>query len=528
MRDFQQPGRSAAYADRAMVATSHPLATQTALDMLRAGGNAVDAAIAAVAVQSVVESHMTGIGGDCFLIYKPNGKDPIALNGSGRAPAASDPAALRDQGHAEIPRESPFSVSIPGAVDAWAKIHGDHGKLEWAQVLAPAIGFAKNGYRITPRVAYDWSINAEFLAKQDNAAKAFLTGAGTTPGAGDKHAQPALGATLERIAKEGRDGFYAGPVAEEICAYLKDKGGVHTLDDFDAQRAEYVTPISTDYRGHTVLELPPNGQGVNALLIMNILTALGKSFADLEEDERIHYLAEATKLGYATRDRYVADPAHAEVGVDALLSAEYAQACAAKIAPDRALPQRPIDLPKHRDTIYLCVVDEDGNAISFINSIFHSFGSGLMTDRSGVLLHSRAASFVLEDGHPNILAGGKRPMHTIIPGMVMKDGDVVMPFGVMGGHYQATGQAHHLSRMFDMGMDPQEAMEAPRSFADGEVLEVETAVYDQVRAKLEARGQAIAPAKGPIGGSQAIWIDRQRGVLIGGTDPRKDGLAFGY
>ena len=495
---------------------------------MRDGGNAVDAAIAAVAVQSVVESHMTGIGGDCFLIYKPKGKAPVALNGSGRAPAAVSAADARAKGLSSIPREDPLAVSIPGAVDAWATIHQDYGNLDWSAVLAPAIKFAKEGYRITPRVALDWAGSTEFLQKQDNAAKVFLGADRKPPVAGDHHAQPALGATLEKIAKAGRAGFYEGAVADEIIAYLKAKGGVHTLDDFDAQRSEYVDPIESTFCGHRVLELPPNGQGVNALVILNILTTLGLDFSTLSEADRVHYLAEATKLGYGTRDAFVGDPAQTKVDVAWLLSDDYAKACADKIAADRSLPQRPIDLPKHKDTIYLCVVDSDGNAISFINSIFATFGGGLMTEKTGVLLHNRAASFTLEEGHPNMLAGGKRPMHTIIPGMLLDGEELAMPFGVMGGHYQATGHAQLLTRMLHMGMSPQQALEAPRSFANGEMLDVETTIAGEVMASLQARGQAVQAAPGPIGGGQAIWVDRARGVLIGGSDPRKDGFALGY
>ncbi len=527
MRDFQQPRRSAAVASEAMAATSHPTATLAAIEILRNGGNAVDAAIAAVAVLGVVEPQSTGIGGDCFVLYSPKAGRPIGLNGSGRAPKAAEPGWYVEHGYKSIPPESPHAVTVPGAVDAWCRLHEDHGTKPLAELLEPAARLAEAGVPISPRVAHDFAGLSEKIARDEFAAAAFLRN-GRLPGLGEKLKQPALAKTLRKIGREGRRAFYDGPVAAEIVSRLKALGGLHTLDDFAAQRSEYVTPISTDYRGFAVNEIPPNGQGLAALMILNVLRGFDMASDRLSEADRIHVLAEATKAAYAARDTWFADPAQAKVPVDRLLSADYADEVRRRIDPRRASEPVLLDGAEHRDTVYLTVVDRDRNAVSLINSLFHPFGSGIFASESGVMLHCRGTMFRTAPGHPNTIAPGKRPLHTIIPGMLTKNGRAVMPFGVMGGNYQACGHAHFLLQHLDRGHDPQAALEVPRSFAYGGVLGLETAISEEIAADLAARGHRVAWADEPLGGGQAIQIDHERGVLIGGSDPRKDGCALGY
>ena len=508
-----------------MAATSHPLATLTAIEILRGGGNAMDAAIAAVAVLGVAEPQSTGIGGDCFVLYSPKAGAPVALNGSGRAPRQANVAWYADRGIAEIDPLSPHAVTVPGAVDAWCRLHQDHGTKPLADLLEPAARHAERGVPIAPRVAHDFAGLSAKIARDEFAAKAFLRD-GRLPGAGDILTQPALARTLRRIGRDGRAAFYEGAVAEEMVARLKALGGLHTLDDFAAQRSEYVTPISTGYRGHRVMECPPNGQGVIALMILNILA--GDEPRNWHEADYIHMLAEATKAGYGARDAYIGDPAHVEIPMARLLSRDYADAVRGRIDAKRAAAAIMPDGPAHRDTVYLCVVDRDRNAVSFINSLFHGFGSGIYAPESGVMLHCRGAMFRTVPGHPNAIAPGKRPLHTIIPGMLMREERAVMPFGVMGGNYQACGHAHFLMQYLALGCDPQAALEAPRSFADAGILTLETTISKDVAADLARRGHEIVWADAPHGGGQAIEIDHARGVLIGGSDPRKDGCALGY
>ncbi|MDR6954047.1 gamma-glutamyltranspeptidase/glutathione hydrolase [Ancylobacter sp. 3268] len=528
MRDFEKPGRSRVVAREAMAATSHPSATLAAIRMLEAGGNALDAAIAACAVQCVVEPGSTGIGGDCFALLAGEDGRVHAYNGSGRTPAALTAAHLRAQGLAQIPRQSPHAVTVPGAVDAWTRLHADHGRLPFADLLSPAIHLAGQGYAVAERVHYDWGREAALLAGDANAARVFLPG-GRPPAVGEVHRQPELAATLEILGREGRDGFYRGAVAQDIVTYLRGLGGLHTLEDFAEAAGEYVTPIHAGFRGHEVYECPPNGQGVIALMILNILARFPAAGDPLAAD-RLHVEIEATRLAYAARDRFLADPAQAGVPVDYLLSDALADELAGRIRLDRALAAMPaFAAGEHRDTVYICVVDRDGTCASFINSIFHPYGAGLLAPRSGVLLHNRGQSFVLEQGHPNELAPRKRPMHTIIPGMVLKDGKPVMPFGVMGGHYQAMGHAHFLSKVLDFGLGLQEAIDLPRLFPlpGTSSVEAEDTFPAATIAELRRRGFEIVPSGRPIGGAQAIRLDRANGTLTGASDPRKDGCALG-
>jgi gamma-glutamyltranspeptidase/glutathione hydrolase len=527
MRDFHLPCRSAALAGDAMAATSHPLATLTAVETLRGGGNAVDAAIAAAAVLAIAEPHMTGIGGDCFVIYAPKGRAPIALNGSGRAPMQATVDWYAGKGIRIIPAESPHAVTVPGAVDAWCTLAADHGTRDMATLLAPAIKLADEGCVITPRVAHDFAWHAAKPLSDPTAARVFGRD-GRILGMGERMRNPGLAGTLRRIAREGRKGFYEGPVAADIVTRLAGLGGLHTLEDFAAQRCDYVAPISASYRGYDVLECPPNGQGIAALMILRTLEGYELSGDRLSAADRIHVLAEATKAAFHARDALIGDPRQVAVPVARLLSDARAAAVRAGIRLDRAGEAPFWDEPEHKDTIYLCVVDRDGNAISFINSLFDEFGCGIMAPESGVMLHSRGKMFRIEPGHPNAIAPGKRPLHTIIPAMLMRAGQAVMPFGVMGGNYQAVGHAHLLTHLLDRGLDPQAALETPRSFCFGGVLQLEPTIDRAVAQDLARRGHQIAITERPLGGGQAIWIDREKGVLIGGSDPRKDGMALGY
>jgi gamma-glutamyltranspeptidase / glutathione hydrolase len=527
MRDFSVPGRSAAVAANGMVATSAPRATLTGLDVLRNGGNAMDAAIAAVAVQGVVEPQSTGIGGDCFVLYSKKGAPPVALNGSGRAPSKATVEWFAERQIGQISTQTAHAVTIPGAVDAWCLLNHEHGTKPLAELIEPAARTAEDGYRVTPRVAWDWSRN-EWKLHDPYTEKVMLPG-GKPPAVGDRMRNPALAATLRKIGQEGREAFYGGPVMRDILGRLKELGGLHEAEDFDAQRAEWVEPIHAGYRGYEVYECPPNGQGLAALMILRQLEGFEMDGDALSEADRIHLLAEATKAAYHVRDTAIADPAQVAVDVEGYLSDAWVERARREIRLDKVLPGPDWHGgTEHADTVYLCAVDRDGNAVSFINSLFSSFGTGIMAPESGVLLQNRGTSFRLIAGHPNAIAPRKRPFHTIIPAMLTKGGRAVMPFGVMGGQYQAVGHAHLVHRMIDRGLDPQQAAEVPRTFASRGKLRVEEGVSEVIVADLARRGHDVEVARVPLGGCQAIWIDHERGCLIGGSEPRKDGLALGY
>jgi gamma-glutamyltranspeptidase / glutathione hydrolase len=527
MRDFELPGRSVAYGENGMAATSHPLATLTALDVLRAGGNAVDAAIAAVAVQCVVEPAMTGIGGDCFVLLAPAAGGVVALNGSGRAPAAATAAHLRELGVGEIAGTA-HAVTVPGAIDAWARLLERHGTRDLAELLQPAIRCADDGFVVTPRVAWDWARDGERLLRSSGGRVSYLPD-DRAPVAGQKMRFPALANTLRRIAARGPDAFYRGELAERMVAYLRSEGGLHTLDDFAAAAGEFVDPITTAYRGLEVFECPPNGQGVIALLMLNILEGFDLASLDPTGARRLHLEAETTRLAFRDRNACLADPAAVDVPLARLLDKDYAAALRCLIDPERALDALPAPLlPEHRDTVYLTVVDRDRNLVSLINSVFDSFGSGLVCAETGVLFHDRGKSFVLDPGHPNVIAPGKRPMHTIIPGLAFEGGRPTIGFGVMGGHYQPVGHAHVLTNLVDFGLDPQAALDAPRAFAQDGELRLEAGVSQTTAQAVAELGHRVVRWGRPLGGGQMIVIDHARGVLIGGSDPRKDGLALGY
>ena len=531
MRDLELPGRSPVHGVNGMAATSHTLSTATAIDVLRRGGNAMDAAIAACAVQCVVEPESTGLGGDCFCLYSPGGSGSIiAFNGSGRAPMAATADYYLERGIRCIERQTPHSCVVPGSVDAWWQLNRDHGRLELAELLQPAIAYARDGYPVSSRVSVDIAAQAGTIARDPNLKRVFMA-AGRTPAVGERHYQPELAATLEAIARGGRDAFYTGEIAADMVDYLRALGGLHTLEDFASAKGEYVTPISSEYRGCQVWECPPNGQGVTALQLLTIMAGYKTDGVDPLSVERLHTEIEAGRLAYNDRNMFVADPVFADVPVEALLSQDHAGRLRDLIDPERALAELPASsLPAHPSTVYITVVDKDRNACSFINTLFENFGAGLMAPKSGIVFTNRAQGFVIEPGHPNCIAPGKRPLHTIIPGMVTKGGQTVMSFGVMGGQYQAFGHMQFLTRYFDFAMDIQEAQDAPRIFPlPGEhAVQMEGAIPAAVVAGLEKLGhRRVAPDK-PIGGSQAIWIDPDSGLLTGGSDPRKDGCALGF
>ena len=535
MRDYQMPGRSPVYAMNGMAATSMPAATLAALDVLRAGGNALDAAVAAVSVLCVIEPQSTGIGGDCFCLYAPNGTGKVyALNGSGKAPAAANIDWFESHQIRGIDNTSAHSVTVPGAVSAWETLLARFGTKGLDELLQPAIRYADGGWPVHSKVSWDWKNVEEKLRK--NGTHRFLPN-GEAPKPGDIFRQPELADTLRAIGKHGAKAFYEGPVAADIVATLRARGGLHTEEDFHngLHAAEFVDPISIGWKGHEVYQCPPNGSGMIVLMLLGMLDGLGPNDGP-NGLIRAHRHVEAARLAYRDRDAFLADPSQVDVPVRKLLSPEYLASMRSLISDTAALKDLPTAgesfLPRHNDTVYLCVVDKDGNACSFINSLFQSFGSGILAEQSGVMLQNRGFGFRVQRGHPNCIAPNKRPLHTIIPGMVMKDGprgpEAVMPYGVMGGHFQPMGQTWFLHNFLEHGMDIQEAIDLPRLFPYGGKVEVERGISREVCEGLTRMGHELVMAQRPHGGGQAIWIDRERGCLVAGSEPRKDGLALGY
>lgn len=525
MRDFQSPGRSPVLATSGMCATSHPLAAKVAVDILERGGNAVDAAIAGAVLLGICEPQMTGIGGDCFVLISPGGNDDIiAMNGSGRAPAALTSDKLRAEGHSKMPLHAAHSVTIPTAIDAFCRLSQDFGKLGLDAVLAPAIHYAETGVPVAPRVAKDW-IKSEPTLKGHGRQHYLINGA--IPKVGDIFAAPGQAEVLRRIAHHGRDGFYSGEVARDMVGSLQAAGGLHTIEDFASARADYTTPIKGDFHAHDLIEHPPNGQGATAILLLNILKHFDLAALDPNSAKRAHIEAEAAKLAYDARNRFIADPDVLDA-TERMTDLKTAEQLAGLIRMDTVLHDVPsITEAVHKDTVYITVVDKNRMSVSLIYSIFHGFGAGLASEKFGILFQNRGAGFSLEPNHPNELGPGKRPLHTIIPGMLCRDGRAIMPFGVMGGQYQPTGHARIISNMLAYGMDPQTAIDAPRCFADQGKLIVETGYSGQVAQELADLGHDVTRPDAPLGGGQAIYI-HENGVLVAGSDPRKDGCAIGY
>ncbi|MEM9049536.1 MAG: gamma-glutamyltransferase family protein [Pseudomonadota bacterium] len=524
-RDFQRPGRSAVFASSAICATSHPLASYTALDLLSRGGNAVDAAIAAALMLGLCEPQMTGLGGDMFALVQPGPDAPmLGINASGRAPAAFDPAILRAEGHRTMPRRSAHAVTVPGAVDGFCRLLDDHGRIGRDAVFAPAIRLAQEGVPVAPRVAFDWARSADTLS---GPGRQYFLLDGRAPTAGALFRAPGQAEVLRRIVHEGRSGFYEGAVAADMVAGLRAAGGCHTEADFAAQTSLYVEPVSAAYRDRRLIELPPNGQGATALLMARMLDRFDLAGCDPMGADRAHLEAEVAKCAYDARDRVVGDP-QTTPRLERMLSDDMAEALVALIDTQRAGPIPPEGAEAlHRETICLSVIDRDRMAVSLIYSVFDSFGSGLASPQFGINFHNRGAGFSLAPGHPNEARAGRRPLHTIIPAMVTKDGALEMAYGVMGGQYQPTGHLRVLSNLLDYGMDLQQAVDAPRSFAHAEGLQMERGYAATVREALAMRGHRVTTPESPLGGAQAVQIDLERGVLIGASDPRKDGCALG-
>lgn len=534
MRDLQLPGRSVAMGRNGAAATSHLQSTLTALDILRQGGNAADAAIAACAVQCVVEPGSTGIGGDNFVLYAPAGTDTrkggkvYGLNGSGRAPGALTADLLLKQGMSEIGLTSVYAITIPGAVDAWSKLNQRFGKLPLSELLQPAIRHAERGFAVTERVGTDWKRNEGKLSADPNSARMWLKD-GHAPAIGEAFRQPEHARVFREIAEKGRDGFYTGWVAEDMVAYLRSLGGMHTLEDFATQEAFWVEPVVSPYRGVDLLQIPPNGVGIITQLMLNILSGFDLGKYDPVGIERFHIEAEATRLAFQARDTYIADPAYADVPVARLLSMKFADELRGRIDIGRAMPAPgPVGGMTYRDTVYISIVDAEGNACSFINSLFWPYGTGICSPKTGVLMQNRGAGFRVDPAHPNCVEPHKRPLHTIIPAMALKAGRPWLCFGVMGGGFQPVGQAHVLTNMLDFGMNVQEAIDCARGFHTAGKFEAERGIREDVLKGLAALGHEIKMAEMPLGGGQAIMIDSGNSVLQAGSDPRKDGLALAY
>ena len=534
--------RSEVIAPHGMAATSQPLATQVALDILKAGGSAVDAAIAANAALGLMEPTGCGIGGDLFaIVWDAGAGELVGLNASGRAPQLMTLEYFRGNGLDAIPDFGPLTVSVPGVVDGWFELHGRFGRLRMSEILAPAIAYARNGFPVSQTIAHDMAIDAEYIGDYPGFAETYMID-GRMPVKGEMFRNPRLANTYETLAREGRDAFYNGAIARKIDAYMSENGGLLRYADLAAHKSEWVTPVSTNYRGWDVYELPPNGQGIAALQILNILEGFDLASMGFASAEYLHTLVEAKKLAYEDRARYYADMDFVDVPVERLISKDYAAERRKLMSPDRAAATYAAGdaILEDGDTIYLTVADRDGNMVSLIQSNYDGMGSGMTPGDLGFVLHNRGILFSLEAGHPNALQPGKRPFHTIIPAFVMKDGKPLMSFGVMGGGMQPQAHAQIIVNMVDFGMNLQEAGDAARMrhrgssqptgevMRDGGSVHLETGFSAAARDDLEARGHTLGSSKGGFGGYQAILWDEEQGVYYGASEVRKDGQAAGY
>lgn len=551
----QTDGRSPVIAQHGMVATSQPLAVQAGLEILKRGGNAVDAAIATSAAMGVVEPMSCGIGGDLFVIYyEAKTKKLYGLNGSGRSPYELTIEKVRAAGHSEIPDDGPLSWSVPGCVRGWEDLRARFGSRPLAELLEPAIRYAHDGFPVSPIIGAGWRGATKSLAATPEAAQTFLVAGDSAgnesrraPEIGEIFRNPRMAATYMAIAAKGADEFYTGAVAKEIAAYSKKVGGFLNERDLADHKSNWIEPVSTNYRGYDVWELPPNGQGIAALQMLNMLERHDVRKLGFGSPEYLHLLLEAKKLAYADRARFYADAAMADVPTKKLISKEYAAERAKLFSPTKALTSIPHGDPKlvHGDTIYLTVVDKDRNCCSLIQSLYYGFGSQHVAGNLGFALQNRGALFSLDPKHPNALVPHKRPFHTIIPAMVTRGDKPIFCFGVMGGDFQPQGHVQVLVNMIDFGMNPQAAGDAPRIGHTGsakptESLEslgkpdahgvgtvsVEAGISDAAVARLQQLGHNVVRG-GAGGGYQGILIDWKYGVLIGGTESRKDGCAAG-
>ncbi len=548
--------RSAVLGTNGMAATSHPLASQIAIDILKAGGNAVDAAIAANAALGLMEPTGNGIGGDLFVIlWDPKTEKLYGLNASGRSPQGQTLADLRariGEDATEIPNFGSLSVSVPGTVDGWFRMHERFGSKPMAEILQPTIDYAREGFPVTQVVSYYMGLyQARYeelhatgeIEEIKNYRNTYLIN-GEVPAEGDIFKNPDLANTLEKIAEGGRDVFYTGELAGIMDAYMKRIGGPLRYDDFASHTSDWIEPVSVNYRGYDVWELPPNGQGIAALQMLNILEAYDLKSMGLNSADYLHVMAEAKKIVYEDRARFYADMDFYDVPLDKLLSKDYAAERRRLINMDRALQEvdhGDIKLASG-DTIYMTVADKDGMMVSLIQSNYRGMGSGLVPDGLGFIFQDRGALFSLADGHANIYEPGKRPFHTIIPAFMTKDGRPVMSFGLMGGDMQPQGHVQIVVNMLDFGLTLQDAGDAARyhhtgssepfgaenRMTGGGVLEVETGISQAVREELRLRGHVVEIGDGAFGGYQAIWRDPETGVYWGASEMRKDGMAIGY
>lgn len=538
----QFAGRSAVIAPHAMAATSHPLATQIALDILKAGGSAVDAAIAANAALGLMEPTGSGIGGDLFaIVWDAKTRRLYGLNASGRSPRSLTLDYFRENGYESIPPYGPLPVTVPGCVDGWFELHGKFGKLPMKKILAPAIRYAREGFPLTDLIAFYWGLSVPRLSKWPNFAETFAPG-GHAPARGEIFRNPGLADTYEKIAKGGRDEFYKGGIAKTIAAYMKANGGFLSYEDLASHESTWVEPVSTSYRGYDVWELPPNGQGIAALQMLNILEGFDFSSIEFGSPEHVHLFVEAKKLAYEDRAKFYADMDFADVPVDGLISKSYAAKRRALIDLRRAARSFEAGNPalESGETVYLTVADEEGNMVSLIQSNYRGMGSGMTPDGLGFVLQDRGELFDLRPGHANTYAPGKRPFHTIIPAFVTRNGEPYMSFGVMGGSMQPQGHVQILMNMIDFGMNLQEAGDAPRirhggssqptgsHMDDGGWVFLEEGFPMETRRALTLMGHRIRTDVGGYGGYQAILRDPVNGVYIGASESRKDGQAAGY
>jgi gamma-glutamyltranspeptidase/glutathione hydrolase len=534
--------RSAVLARNGAIATSQPLATAAGLRVLQSGGNAIDAAVTAAAVLAVVEPTMNGAGGDLFaIVYSAKDRKVHGLNASGRAGSLATVEEFRKRNVQRIPLRGELSVSVPGVVDGWHELVTRHGTRTLAQALEPAIRYAREGYAVSEIIASQWKSVESMLARDPAAAKTFLVN-GKAPSPGDVVSNPALADSLEQIAKGGRDVFYKGAIAKAIADEMEKRHGLITLKDLAAHRSDWIEPISTTYRGYQVLELGPNTQGIAALEMLNLMEGFDLESMGWGSAEYLHALVESKRIAFADRGAWIGDASSTpQKALERMLSKEYAAERRKEIDPAKRAPRyAPLaldgrstpdagDEPIGRgDTIYLTAADADGNVISLIQSLYETFGSGIVAGDTGIMLHNRGNLFTLADGHPNQIAPGKRPFHTLVPAMVLKDGLPWLSFGVMGGDMQAQGHAQVLSNLIDFGMNIQEAGEAPRFRDSGNGLALETPFSAEARAGLTQRGHRLIDSRGAWGGFQGILIDPKTRVLMAGSDPRKDGMAAGW
>ena len=527
MRNFHLPGRSTVHSEKGMVATSHPLASHVGIETLKKGGNAVDAAIAMALVLPLCEPQSTGLFGDVFALIQPSETDEIiGINGSGKSPSNLNADFLRSKGHTHMPNLDVSSITLPGAMAAFDSLHKKFGQLNLIDLCSPAIFYAENGVVVSPRVALDWDYSADTLK---GLARNFYLNCNRPFRVGDLFSAPGQARVLREFSKRGAEGFYQGEIAEDFIKSLRKLGGLHTLEDLNNVKAEYVTPIKACFGDFELVEMPPNGQGITAILMKKMLDQFDlKKISPLSSD-RVHLEAEVAKLAYSLRNKLIGDPKFYEFNLEEFCSEEIASTLVKKIDLEIATPQEVQTTENsHKDTVYLTVIDENRCMVSLIFSIFNSFGSGFASEKFGLLFHNRGAGFSLENGHPNELTGGKRPLHTIIPAFLRKKNEFTMPFGVMGGQYQANGHARLISNFIDYGMDIQTAIDFPRSFPEGGQLKLEQGYPDSVAEELKKKGHKILRPAQPLGGAQAISFDHKKGILTGGSDPRKDGCALGY